>query len=340
MGESLALADEPPHIGVQGLTDELVTFYREHELDRGEVGKEALDWTFKGADDAFCVMRRGSEIVGLSAYIRLPFKFGEEMGSALQAVDSYVSSSMRGQGVFTQLARTYSSRAQEQDVDLIWGFPNANAAPAWFGKLGWTNFGQVPFLIRPLRAGYFLRRFKLPGDFRLTLARDRGLAALTRAESWIDDLWDGYSETIGCAGVRDRAAIEHRLFNGPHAASYRIVGDPQAGRDGGALVATREAAKHGGRIAYLMEAMGGSGLGEMLQSELARLRDRGTELVLAWSFPWSPNYRALRQCGFLPFPKALRPIEIWFGAKSYSRRGTAAADLRNWYLSYLDSDTI
>ena len=106
------------------------------------------------------------------------------------------------------------------------------------------------------------------------------------------------------------------------------------------MVATREAAKHGGRIAYLMEAMGGPGLANLLQSELARLRDRGTELVLAWSFPWSPNYRTLRKCGFLPFPRALRPIEIWFGAKTYSRRGAEAADLNNWYLSYLDSDTI
>ena len=106
------------------------------------------------------------------------------------------------------------------------------------------------------------------------------------------------------------------------------------------MVATREAAKHGGSIAYLMEAMGGSGLEDLLQSELARLRDRGVELVLAWSFPWSPNYRTLRKCGFLPFPRALRPIEIWFGAKSYSRRGAEATDLKNWYLSYLDSDTI
>ena len=334
------MAEEKLRISVEGLTSELLNFYRAHQLDRGEAGPDALEWTFQGTEAPFCVMRRDGEIVGLSAYIRSRFKFGSEVGSALQAVDSFVSSSMRGKGVFTQLARAYSAHAQETNADLIWGFPNKNAAPAWFGKLSWTNFGQVPFLVRPLRAGYFLRRLRLPGDFSLTFARDRGLAPLTVAESWIDDLWADFSATIGCARVRDRAYIQHRLFEGPHAGSYRVVGDPQTDRAGGALVATREAAKHGGSIAYLMEAMGGPGLANLLQSELARLRDRGTELVLAWSFPWSPNYRALRKCGFLSFPKALRPIEIWFGAKSYSRRGAEAADRNNWYLSYLDSDTI
>jgi GNAT superfamily N-acetyltransferase len=334
------LANQTPEIAVQGLTDELVAFYGDNELDRGEVGKQALDWTFRGADDAFCVMRSGSEIVGLSAYIRSRFKYGEETGSALQAVDSYVSSSMRGKGVFTQLARTYSARAEERGVDCIWGFPNANAAPAWFGKLGWTNFGQVPFLVRPLRAGYFLRRLRLPGDFSLTLARDRNLPALPGAESWIDDLWAAFSAWIGCATIRDRAYIAHRLFSGPHAAAYRVVGSPGADGGRGALVATREADKHGGKIGYLMEAMGGPGLDDVLKSELARMRDRGTELVLAWCYPWSPNYRVLRKCGFLPFPPRLRPITIWFGAKSYSTRGAQAGDLKNWYLSYLDSDTV
>jgi GNAT superfamily N-acetyltransferase len=325
---------------VEDLTAELIDFYRLNGLDRAEHGREGLQWSFEGTDQPFCVMRRGDEIVGLSAYIRSRFKLGGEVGSAFQAVDSFVSSSMRGKGVFTRLARAYSAHAEEAGVDLIWGFPNNNAAPAWFGKLGWTNFGQVPFLVRPLRAGYFLRRLRLPGDFRLSFARDRGLAPMTVAEPWIDDLWASYSATIRCAVLRDSATIQHRLFDGPHAASYRVVGDSQADGSGGALVATREAAKHGGSIAYLMEAMGGTGLEDVLQSELARLRDRGMELVLAWSFPWSPNYRTLRRCGFVPFPTALRPIEIWFGAKSYSRRGAAADDPRNWYLSYLDSDTI
>jgi GNAT superfamily N-acetyltransferase len=328
------LADEDLLISVEGLTEELIDFYRANQLDRGDAGVEALRWTFEGTDAPFCVMRRGEQIVGLSAYIRSDFKLGDGPGSVLQAVDSFVASSMRGKGVFTKLARHYSSYAEQIGVDLIWGFPNVNAAPAWFGKLGWTNFGQVPFLVRPLRAGYFLRRLHLPGDFRLSSALDNHHEPLRDAEPWIDDLWRAFSAAIHCATVRDRAFIRHRLFAAPQAASYRVVGGP------GALVATREADKHGGKIAYLMEAMGGADLEALLQSELARLRDRGVELALAWCFPWSPNYRALRRSGFLPFPKILRPIEIWFGARSYSKRGAGGIDPHNWYLSYLDSDTV
>lgn len=331
------MADENLRISVEGLTDELVHFYQANALDRAQAGREGVGWTFRTTREPFCVMRQGDRIVGLSAYIETRCKFGTTQGSALQAVDSFVSATMRGKGVFTRLARAYSEHAAANGFDLIWGFPNANAAPAWFGKLGWANHGQVPFLVRPLRAAYFLRRLRLPGDFRIFSALDRRLKPLREAEPWLDRLWAAFSARIGCATIRDRSFIEHRLFRGPNAASYRIVAEP--GHDG-ALVATREAHKHGGHIAYLMEAMGGNSLKDVLESELARLRDGGTELVLAWCYPWSPNYRTLRGCGFVPFPSALRPIDIWFGARSYSARGGIALDRTNWYLSYLDSDTV
>ena len=137
--------------------------------------------------------------------------------------------------------------------------------------------------------------------------------------------------------MRDSSFLQHRLFDGPHSGSYRVVAETSA--DGG-LVATRQAEKHGGQIAYLMEAMGGDCVKGMLNSELARLRNRGVELVLAWCYPWSPNYRHLRACGFMPLPERSRPTRIWFGGRASSNHGKFAETKSNWYLSYLDSDTV
>lgn len=49
-------------------------------------------------------------------------------------------------------------------------------------------------------------------------------------------------------------------------------------------------------------------------------------------------------CWFVPFPERFRPIELHFGARgfgSYGSQASAALHQRsNWYIRYLDSDTV
>lgn len=325
-------------ISVEGQSPELLHAYVASGMERGNAGSRAIGWAFGGNEAAFAVARSGSKIVGMSSYIRSNMQFGTDQGTGYQAVDSFVAQEMRGKGLFTKLAKAYAEHVQARGADLLWGFPNDNAAPVWFGKLDWTNHGQVPFLIKPLRAGYFLRKLRLRGDFPLTFGQDQNLEPISVVGDWADELWDRFSSGIGCATIRDRAFLDHRLLDAPHAQQYRVVAET-APKDG-ALVATREAEKHGGRIAYVMEAMGNTALQGVLISELSRLRDRGVELALAWAYPWSPNYSVLRRSGFLPLPEILRPIRIWFGGRAMSPRAAPAMHRENRYLSYLDSDTV
>lgn len=325
-------------ISIEGITPELIEAYRLSGMDRGKSGVRALDWTFGGSSDVFAIARQGGRIVGLSSYIPTKIKLGHVSGTAFQAVDSFVSPDLRGKGLFTKLAGTYEEHTSKKGHDLIWGFPNDNAAPAWFKKIGWTKHGQVPFLIKPLRAGYFFRKLRLPFDFHLSTSRDQRIAAVHKLGDWADALWENFSHQVSVGTIRDRSYLMHRLFGSPQSDRYRIVIDASTER--GALVATREEYKHGGHIAYLMEAMGGASLDELLQSEIGRLRERGAEVVLGWSFPWSPNYRSLRRAGFLPLPERLRPIRVWFGSRALSARAAVSANAGKWYLSYLDSDTV
>ena len=89
-----------------------------------------------------------------------------------------------------------------------------------------------------------------------------------------------------------------------------------------------------------MEAMGGAALKGLLLSELGRLRERGVEVVLAWCFPWSPNYPTLRAAGFIPLPERVRPIRVWFGSRPHTKAAAGANEPGRWYLSYLDSDGV
>ena len=86
--------------------------------------------------------------------------------------------------------------------------------------------------------------------------------------------------------------------------------------------------------------LGGPSLQALLMSELGRMASRGVEIALACSFPWSPNDRALRKAGFMPLPERLRPIKIWFGSTPKTTQADRANREGQWYLSYLDSDTV
>lgn len=324
-------------ISIEGLSEDILAAYAASGMDRGKVGKAAIDWAFQGNPTPFAVARRNDEVVGLSAYIRSRLNLSGQQGTALQAVDSFVLEQARGQGVFTRLAQAYDQFAGESGADLVWGFPNSNAAPAWFGKMNWAPLGQVPFLIKPLRAGFLLRKLRLPFDFPMSFASDQHLAPIPAFGDWVEELWSSLAPGMGCGISRDRAFLTQRLFAGPSAADYRVVASEV---ERGAFVATTEATKHGGRIGYLLEAMGHADLDGLLNSELGRLRGRGVELVLAWSYPWSANYSSLRKAGFVPLPEALRPIQIWFGSRPLSSLAAPAAEKERWYLSYLDSDTV
>lgn len=330
------------NISVEPLGSDIREAYGRLLPEQNVFGEHFLDWKFDRTPaerGRFSVARNESgKIIGLSAYMAAKFLLGSHRrGLGLQAIDSVVAEEARGQGLFTKLARRMSDSC-ERGVDLIWGFPNANAAPAWFGKLEWQRHGYAPFLVRPLRAGYLLRKLGLPFDFRLSFRSQTGgghrSGDITDA---VSDQWLRFaSPSVRCSVERDSSYLRWRLAQAPHR-SYRLAfsADHQGG-----LVASTIAQKHGGSIAYVMEAFGGSQVRDMLAAELGALTDEGAEVALAWCFPWSPNYSLYRSLGFLPLPERLRPVEIHFGSRSYSSAAVAESGSKSWYLSYLDSDTI
>ena len=296
----------------------------------------------------FAVASRGGEIVGMIALI--PTRLRNAPGDALgyQAVDTVVDPSCRGQGLFLRMGEA----AQNQRAlggDVLWGFPNVQAAPGWYGRLGWTNFGAVPLLVRPLRSSFLFGRVhpKLGSiDFPL-IGRHRSQAQVyddgAELGADFDALWHDVAIDFGIAVDRNGEWMRWRLANKP-AAKYRCVGLKSDQGELQAFVASKIADKHGARLCYVMEAMSmpasGKALGELLAAELSRAADEGAEAALAWCPGTAPNYRAYRAAGFLPFPARMRPIEINFGARALTIDGAAAAapDAR-WYVSFLDSDT-
>lgn len=323
---------------------------------QGEAAPATRAWRFLGNPHGpgwFATARDpegGDAIVGMIGLIAGRLRVGAERVPALQAVDTIVDPACRGRNIFVGLGKAAHGGTDVHGAKVIWGFPNANAARGWFGRLGWRNFGMIPFLIKPLRSGYFLRRL-VPALGRLDLPLSRRRRTLgpthreiSRFDAQASALWEAFAAGVGCAVDRDADWLNWRLVDRP-GAPYRSVGCfDEAGRLR-ALVSTCLVGKHGGRIAYVMEALSAPEdarrLARLVRGEIGRRAAEGADVALGWCPAAAPNRRAYKKAGFLPLPARLRPIALHFGARPLVEGlPPAPGEGDAWYISYLDSDTV
>jgi hypothetical protein len=319
----------------RALDDEVHQAYRRllpHQAQEIDAGK--LAWKFRDQPDAPGVLATATlenRILGINGFMPSMFKIGESRILGYQSMDTVVDPEARGGGVFTNLVECFYRNDGPQ---LVYGFPNINSSRGFFTKLGWKHLGTPPFLIKVMRAGYFLRRlFRRSPALTISFPKNRGAERLLEFPEAVTESWRRFSKGIRCAVDRNATYLNWRLTSHP-SASYCTFARQDS------FVSTHITDKHGGRIGYVMEAIGGHSLGPTLETALHDLGQNGAEVVLAWCFPWSPNYPAYRANGFLPLPERFRPIKMNFGARSFRRETAFAEQAEAWYVSYLDSDTV
>lgn len=321
--------------------------------DRDEKDVARLRWRFSEGPHGpgfFAVAQDNGLIAGMIGLVATRLRVGDQTVKAFQAIDTVVDPNYRGRGLFVGMGKAAQHATEVHGGEVLWGFPNANAAPGWFGRMEWTNFGTVPFMFRPLRTGYFLRK-ALPalGKIDLPLAgrdppADPRIQKVERLSGAADTLSRRFMEQVGCAVDRGSDYLNWRLFDRPRS-PYRIMASVAPDGNMHALTATCLLDKHDGRILYVMEAMAGredqSMLTDLLRHEVARGAAQGADVALSWCPPGAPNREAYRKAGFLPLPDRLRPVAIHFGARPLlPSTPSQVSDGALWYLSYLDSDTV
>lgn len=326
---------------IQNYDKDIEQAYRDllpHQTDAIDGG--VLDWKFvdnPAGKGLVAVCRTDeNEIVGINGF--QPGKFQANNGQqylAYQSMDTIVSPSARGQGVFGKLLETFYS---SKNGDLIYGFPNSQSSKGFFGRLGWTSLGSTPYLVRPVRSGYFGKKllksfpdFKLPSfsvkpvefeeitkfDARATLA-----AVTTTSNSSL------------CL-LRDEQYLNWRIFDNPTRKYTVFTADHEA------YVIGDIAEKHGGKIGYILDAFGKEELLPGLIAAMVEWQSKnGADAILGWCLPHSSNLKAHKKAGFFNLNEKLRPIEINFGARNLSEKIDGMLDNKNWYISYLDSDTV
>jgi len=272
---------------------------------------------------------------------------------AAQSVDTLVDSDFRGRGLFTKTAEAVYQRFQDRGGAFVYGFPNANSAPGFFGKLGWSSLDPVPFLVKPLSTAFIASKLPFGGwlsrlpDLRLPiggpkLQANQELRLLTELGPELDELWTRFASEVLVAVDRSAAYLRWRLTK--PAEQYECLGVYEEERLV-AFCAYTTVDKHGGRIGYVIELLYDPGCHEvgaaLLATCLNRMASDGADAVLAWSFGHSPNAKAYSKVGFVALPEKLRPIELHVGVRPLDESlAEVLSDRQSWYISYCDSDTV
>lgn len=321
-----------------------------------EKARDQLRWRFRppSSEKSYFILARdqdrGGTIVGMIGLIPAELRGKDGLIPSFQAVDLIVDPAYRGRGVFNGMGAETLRSAKMLGGHVLWGFPNANAAPVWFGRFGWRDFGTVPFLIRPLSTGFVLRKvfsrlavLNVPLISR-SLQENAGFQEIQRFDSRVTDLWNLFSTSVECGVDRTADWLNWRLVDRPKS-GYRSVGSYSESGILQAMVSTCVLHKHDSQVCYVMEALCGgtdlSALSRLLNHEVSHAAAKGAEVALAWCPRGAINRAAYLKAGFVPLPRWLTPIEIHFGGRVLdSRASNAAATGKNWYISYLDSDTV
>jgi len=299
----------------------------------------------------FAVTPHG-QLAAVYATLPLMMRIGGRVELAAQSVDTLTDAAFRGRGLFVRLANTTYERATSDGFRLVYGFPNQRSAHGFFHRLAWRNLGHAPLLIRPLRTRFLARQMGplakhagLVPDLSLHWGRPRnlGVELVERFDDRFTELWHRFASGTGIAIERDARYLDWRLSRRP-GDTYENAVIARNGRLS-AFVSHGVKQKHGGRVGYVMESLHAPGeqaaVQTLLRRALARMTEARADVALAWCMPHAPTYPAFRRAGFLPVPWRFLPIQLHFGVRALVP-GIAdmVQDQKNWYVSYLDSDTV
>ena len=296
------------------------------------------------------------EVAGIYTALPVLFKIGNEIMPALQSIDTLTDIAHRGKGLFPKLAKKLYADAADNNYALVYGFPNDSSGPGFFNKLEWISFGEVPFLFKPLNIFYFINKFlkkkNISGLPEENYSYDAPISAKINSSTELklltsfgvsyDIVWAEAAKKIAVCANRNAAYMNWRFVAKPDEIYYRY-GLYSNGKLHGVVVFTIKR-KHGGLIGYLMELIydpqNETAGKQLLKFASAQCKKQKADTILAWSIPECFNYAVYKKCGYFNLPEKLRPQQLFLGVRAFNKiNSQLILDVKNWYISYADSDT-
>lgn len=342
---------------ILGLNQETINYYKAC-FDNNGVEKDlpSLKWQFfENKAENFVDIEfdaNAKKVAAIYATFGVNFKIGDKVYLGSQSLDTMTDIDYRGKGLFIKLAKDVYQKAKENEVALVYGFPNGNSIHGFITKLEWKNLDPLPFLIKPLKTKYFTERIKflrfLPNiNLSFSTFKNNKKYSVKEENHFPDNvtaLWNKFSKQIQVAVNRDKTYLDWRYIHKP-GGDYTIANcyDIQNNYVGFVIFTVKE--KHNGKIGYLMELMydlDNPKAGKLLLNyAVSKIKSQKADCILSWNLEHSPNNGVFKKAFFINMPEKFRPIELHFGVRAFKDHlATIINNRNNWYISYSDSDTV
>lgn len=121
--------------------------------------KNEAVWNYKHVLNPFgkslvLVAEENSEIIGVRAFMRWQWQFGEEVFNAFRAVDTATLPEHQGKGVFKKLTLKALEIGKEKMDHFVFNTPNNQSKPGYL-KMGWEEIDKLKIQLRPLNIAQF-----------------------------------------------------------------------------------------------------------------------------------------------------------------------------------------
>lgn len=305
----------------------------------------------------YAVDKKTKEIAAIYTYLPIILKLMGREVFAMQSFDTLTDHRHRSKGLFIKLATKLEQEEKTKNIQLVYGFPNENSINGFLKKLGFCYFGEAPFLVKPLRIAYAARKLFGPKNFKQSIESDCEITtsekvrlkdkSYIQAISIFDDdydaLWQKVSPLINIGVNRDAAYMNWRYIKKPGQKylRYGLYNNDVLN----AVVIFILKNKHDGKIGYLMEIIfdpeNKNAGDELMKFACKILKKNNADLILSWCLAHSFNYSCYRKAGFHRFPEKIRPQKLGVITKVLnSSLEKEIYNIKNWYFSYSDSDTV
>lgn len=305
----------------------------------------------------YAIDKHTDEIAAIYTYLPMQLKMMDSKVVAMQSFDTLTDYRHRSKGLFIKLATKLEEEEKTKNVELVFGFPNENSVHGFLKKLHFAHFGEAPFLVKPLRLSYLIRRLlkiknstgsgdtdcEIISDEKIQLKDNSSIQSISGFGDDYEALWEKVSPGINISVNRDAAYMNWRYIAKP-SQNYSRYGFYKNGVLSGVIVFTLKN-KHDGKIGYLMEILydpqNKNAGNELMRFACKILRKSKADLILAWCLRHSFNYTCYRKGGFFNFPEKVRPQKLGVITKALnSGHEKEIYNIKNWYFSYSDSDTV
>lgn len=265
------------------------------------------------------------QLAGQYVVIPMRFKAYQKTVNGILSLNTLTRQIYTGQGIFTGLAKTVYQDGAEHGFQFCYGFPNPNSYPGFTKKLGFTDLGCVPLLLRPLNPKALVKQ-KVGSTLLASLAfpfqlyykvKDRAddhyevypLTAFDLSE--INAFWSKVQDKYPIMGIRDADYIRWRYFENPYR-DYQIYGIHRKNSSQliGYIVGrcTEVEGISSGMIVDFLVDPSVPAAGTLLLNRLLRFFvDNNMDLAGSLMLPHTEESRILKANGFITCPKALEP---------------------------------